>query len=92
MFYREAGIFKTSYAADMAMLSAPGSRVAAAVCAAFFVVVVPLICGEYALTIMNLILLAVVGAVGLNILVGYTDQVSIGQGAFMSVGAYTGAT
>ena len=32
-----------------------------------------------------------VGAIGLNILVGYSDQVSIGQGAFMSVGAYTSA-
>ena len=53
--------------------------------------IVPLVCGEYTLTILNLILLAVVGAIGLNILVGYTDQVSIGQGAFMSVGAYTAA-
>ena len=32
-----------------------------------------------------------VGAIGLNILVGYTGQVSIGHGAFMSVGAYTAA-
>jgi branched-chain amino acid transport system permease protein len=33
----------------------------------------------------------VVGALGLNILVGYTGQISIGHGAFMSVGAYTAA-
>jgi branched-chain amino acid transport system permease protein len=33
----------------------------------------------------------VIGALGLNILVGYTGQVSIGHGAFMSVGAYTAA-
>ena len=46
---------------------------------------------EYSLSILNLILIAVVGAIGLNILVGYTDQVSIGHGAFMSVGAYTAA-
>ena len=32
-----------------------------------------------------------VGALGLNILVGYTGQISIGHGAFMSVGAYTAA-
>ena len=36
-------------------------------------------------------LIAVVGALGLNILVGYTGQISIGHGAFMSVGAYTAA-
>src|SRR6266403_1469115 len=36
-------------------------------------------------------LIACVGALGLNILVGYTGQISIGHGAFMSVGAYTAA-
>ena len=39
----------------------------------------------------NLVWIAVIGALGLNILVGYTGQVSIGHGAFMSVGAYTAA-
>jgi branched-chain amino acid transport system permease protein len=91
MFYREAGIFKTSYAADMAMLPAPSARRAAVAFAVLFVVVVPATFDEYTLSIMNLILIAVVGAIGLNILVGYTDQVSIGHGAFMSVGAYTAA-
>ena len=35
--------------------------------------------------------LAVIGAVGLNILVGYTGQISLGQGGFMAVGAYSSA-
>src|SRR3977135_3898929 len=42
-------------------------------------------------TMANLVWIAVIGAIGLNILVGYTGQVSIGHGAFMSVGAYTAA-
>jgi branched-chain amino acid transport system permease protein len=46
---------------------------------------------EYYLSILNLIFIAVVGALGLNILVGYTGQISLGHGAFMSVGAYTAA-
>ena len=37
---------------------------------------------------VNLILIAVIGAVGLNILVGYCGQISLGTGAFMAVGAY----
>jgi branched-chain amino acid transport system permease protein len=37
------------------------------------------------------VLISIVGALGLNILVGYTGQISIGHGAFMSVGAYTAA-
>jgi branched-chain amino acid transport system permease protein len=91
MFYRESGVFKTSYAADMAMLPLPNTRVGLVLAAVIFLVLLPLAGGEYVISVTNLILVAVVGAVGLNILVGYTDQVSIGHGAFMSVGAYAGA-
>jgi branched-chain amino acid transport system permease protein len=91
MFHREAGIFKTSYSADMALYPLPIARWAVAAAAALFIVIVPLFAGNYALSILNLILIAIVGALGLNILVGYTGQISIGTGAFMSVGAYTAA-
>ena len=37
----------------------------------------------------NQVGIAVIGAIGLNILVGYTGQISLGQGGFMAVGAYT---
>jgi branched-chain amino acid transport system permease protein len=59
--------------------------------AVLFFVVLPALLHEYYLSIVNLVSIAVVGAVGLNILVGYTGQISIGHGAFMSVGAYTAA-
>ena len=91
MFHREAGVFKTSYAADMALYPLPIARRAVAIIAALFIVLVPLTFGAYPLSILNLILIAVVGALGLNILVGYSGQISIGTGAFMSVGAYTAA-
>jgi branched-chain amino acid transport system permease protein len=91
MFHREAGVFKTSYAADMALYPLPIARWAVAVLAVLFIVVAPLTFGTYQLSILNLILIAVVGALGLNILVGYSGQISIGTGAFMSVGAYTAA-
>jgi branched-chain amino acid transport system permease protein len=91
MFHREAGVFKTSYAADMALYPLPIAKWAVAACAGLFIVIAPLALGEYYISILNLILIAVVGALGLNILVGYTGQISIGHGAFMSVGAYTAA-
>jgi branched-chain amino acid transport system permease protein len=53
--------------------------------------VLPLTVHEYYLSLVNLISIAVVGALGLNLLVGYTGQISVGHGAFMSVGAYTAA-
>jgi len=91
MFNRESGVFKTSYAADMALYPLPIARWTVAAFAGLFIVIVPLTLGEYYISILNLILIAVVGALGLNILVGYTGQISIGHGAFMSVGAYTAA-
>src|SRR5258708_2730737 len=91
MFHRESGVFKTSYVADMALFPRPVARWTVAALAAVFIILVPLTVGEYYISIVNLILIAVVGALGLNILVGYTGQISIGHGALMSVGAYTAA-
>jgi branched-chain amino acid transport system permease protein len=91
MFHREAGVFKTSYAADMALYPLPIAKWAVAAFAGLFIAVVPLTLSDYYLSLFNLCLIAIVGALGLNILLGYTGQISIGQGAFMSVGAYTAA-
>src|SRR5260370_25236396 len=43
------------------------------------------------MALVSLMTLAAIGAIGLNILVGYTGQVSLGHGAFMMVGSYTAA-
>ena len=91
MFHREAGVFKTTYAADMALYPLPIAKRTVAVLAILFVFVLPAVLGEYQLSILNLMFIAIVGALGLNILVGYTGQISLGHGAFMSVGAYTAA-
>jgi branched-chain amino acid transport system permease protein len=91
MLHRESGVFKTSYAADMALYPLPIARWTVAGIVVLFATVVPLALGEYYLSIINLSLIAVVGALGLNILVGYTGQISVGHAAFMSVGAYTAA-
>jgi len=98
MFHREAGVFKTSYRADMALYPLPIARWAT-VAIATIVVLLPFLLyallgslsANYYLSIVNLIFISIVGAIGLNILVGYTGQISIGHAAFMSVGAYTAA-
>ena len=91
MFHREAGVYKTNYAADMALFPLPIARWAVAAFAGLFIVIAPLTFSAYYISLLNLCLIAIVGALGLNILVGYTGQISIGAGAFMSVGAYTAA-
>src|SRR6267142_3868682 len=91
MIHRECGVLKTSYEADMALYPLPIARWTVAVLGAIFFLLIPLTLHEYYLSVANLVWIAVIGAIGLNILVGYTGQVSIGHGAFMSVGAYTAA-
>jgi branched-chain amino acid transport system permease protein len=91
MIARECGVFKTTYEADMALYPLPIARWTVGGIAVLMFVVVPLTLHEYYLSLVNLISIAVVGALGLNILVGYTGQISVGHGAFMSVGAYTAA-
>ena len=61
--------------------------------AAFFIflVIFPLVADAYVLYIANLIGFAIIGAVGLNILTGYTGQISLGHAAFVGVGGYATA-
>ena len=84
----ESGVFFTEYRADMALRRKPAERIRLAVFA-LALVVFPFVASPYWLTLANQIAIATVGAIGLNILVGYTGQISLGQGAFMAIGAYT---
>lgn len=48
----------------------------------------PAILNVHLTSIMNLIFIAVIGAVSLNLLTGVCGQISLGHGAFIGVGAY----
>jgi branched-chain amino acid transport system permease protein len=98
MLYREAGQFKTTYSQDMAMLPIRQDRVALVLLLALAFVGVPLLAkfqiwpfgSEYMLrAILVPFLILSLAAVGVNILVGYCGQISLGSGAFMAVGAYS---
>ena len=53
------------------------------------IAVVPFVASPKWLVVAVQIGIAVIGCLGLNLLVGYTGQISIGQGGFLAVGAYT---
>ena len=89
MLYRENGQFKTSYRADQRMFALRQDRLAMLVLMALAFVAVPLAAPEYLLRgILVPFLILSLAALGLNILVGYCGQISLGTGAFMAVGAY----
>ena len=89
MFYRENGQFKTSYRADQQLLPIVQDRWFMAALLAVAFAVLPFVVSDYlfrALIIPFLIL--TIAAIGLNILVGYCGQISLGTAAFMAIGAY----
>ena len=89
MIYREAGDFKTSYAADNQTFPIKGDRIAFYALLAFAFLVMPFLINDYwANAIVLPFLIYAIAALGLNILIGYCGQLSLGTGAFMAVGAY----
>lgn len=56
-----------------------------------FLFIFPFIANNYLLYVANMIGFAIIAAVGLNLLTGFTGQISLGHAAFVGVGAYTSA-
>ena len=89
MLYRENGQFKTSYRADQQIFPVVQDRVLILALVALAFLAVPLLASEYAFrAILIPFLILSLAALGLNVLVGYCGQISLGTGAFMAIGAY----
>jgi branched-chain amino acid transport system permease protein len=89
MFYRENGQFKTSYRSDQQILPITQDRIAMALILAVAFILVPMLASEYVFKAIFIpFLILALAAIGVNILVGYCGQISLGSGAFMAVGAY----
>jgi len=98
MLYREAGQFKSTYAADMAVFPIRQDRIALALLLVFAFVGIPAMAqfhvwpfgSDYLLrAILIPFLILALAAIGVNILIGYCGQISLGSGAFMAIGAYS---
>ncbi|HEV8625820.1 MAG TPA: branched-chain amino acid ABC transporter permease [Acidimicrobiia bacterium] len=90
MIHRECGVIKTTYRADMALYPLPLARVTVAATVAVLVALPWLLPSKY-LVWASLTGIAAIGAVGLNLLTGSAGLISLGQGAFLAIGAYTAA-
>jgi branched-chain amino acid transport system permease protein len=85
-----AGDFRSSYAADTTIFPTSTSR-NFAILGVVLVCFAPLVLTEYWLSILIQIGIFGIAALGLNILVGFTGQISIGHAAFFLLGAFTSA-
>jgi branched-chain amino acid transport system permease protein len=89
VLYRENGQFKTTYGRDQQVFPILQDRIGIALVLLVAFVLVPLTAPEYLFrAILIPFLILSLAALGLNVLVGYCGQISLGTGAFMAVGAY----
>jgi branched-chain amino acid transport system permease protein len=89
MLYRENGQFKSTYKSDQQVFPIAQDRylIWGLVLLAF--IAVPFVASNYLLTsIIIPFLILSLAAIGLNLLVGYCGQISLGSAAFMAIGAY----
>jgi branched-chain amino acid transport system permease protein len=84
------GTFATNYSNDNAIFRTRMQKLLA-VLGVILACTFPFFAGPYLVHLINYIGILAVAAIGLNILTGYTGQISLGHSAFVAVGAYTSA-
>lgn len=85
----ETGRFHEKYSEEIAVYDTAYRKIWILAVLVVAFVLVPLLASPYWLTVLTLVGIAAVGATGLNLLVGFAGQISLGHAAFAAVGAYT---
>jgi branched-chain amino acid transport system permease protein len=86
--FHPCGNFREHYREELTVFETDYGRAAMLIGALLFFGTVPYVSTPYLLYVINTIGIAAIAAIGLNILIGYTGQISLGHGAFFGVGAY----
>lgn len=89
--FHPCGNFSETYEQEITIFQTDFGRTAVLLGMVILFAIVPFVTGPYMLYVINIIGITSIAAIGLNILVGFTGQISLGHGAFVGVGAYAGA-
>jgi branched-chain amino acid transport system permease protein len=89
--YLPSGVFHESYAQDQAWWQSNLIRVKMLGLLLFLLVLFPLGANLYLVSIANIVGYTILSAMGVQLLIGYCGQLTLGHAAFLAVGAYTTA-
>jgi len=89
--FHPCGNFRESYRQELTIFETDFGRLWLLIGLVLLFGVIPFLCKPYALYVLNTMGIYAIAAIGLNLLIGYTGQISLGHGAFFGVGAYTAA-
>jgi branched-chain amino acid transport system permease protein len=88
--FHPCGNFREQYNQELAVFTTDFGRLWAAI-GFCLLMLLPCFTSPYMLYVFNIIGISAIAAIGLNILIGFTGQISLGHGAFFGVGAYAAA-
>jgi len=89
--FHSCGNYRETYEQELNIFETDFGRLWMMIFLGVLFFVAPFVLSPYMLYILNTIGIAAIAAIGLNILIGYTGQISLGHGAFFGVGAYAAA-
>lgn len=89
--FHPCGNFRETYYEELAIFETDFGRLWMLIGLILLFAVIPFVSSAYILYILNTIGIYAISVIGLNILIGYTGQISLGHGAFFGVGAYAAA-
>jgi len=89
--FHPCGNYRENYAQELTIFETDYGRISMCIFLLLLFFATPFLVSPYMLYVINTIGIAAIAAIGLNILVGYTGQISLGHGAFFGVGAYAAA-
>lgn len=84
---RPCGDFRTSYAADTTIFPSKLSMLAC-VAGIVLLLLAPMVLDRYLISVLIMIGIFGIGALGLNLLLGSTGQISLGHAAFFGLGSF----
>lgn len=83
------GVYHQTYAQDHSWWQTPFIKGKMILLAAILFAVVPMTADVYWISVFNLIGYTILGALGVQLLIGFCGQLTLGHAAFIAVGAYT---
>ena len=85
-----SGYLRTSYQADLAIYDTAFRRFALGLLV-ILLLLFPLVGSNYHIFLVNLVAIAIIGALALNLLTGVAGQLSLGHAGFLAAGGFTTA-
>ncbi|MFA9496974.1 MAG: branched-chain amino acid ABC transporter permease [Deltaproteobacteria bacterium] len=83
------GVYHQNYVQDHAWWQTKFIKAKMILLLIILFVIIPLVADSYVLSILNLVGYTILGAIGVQLLIGFCGQITLGHAAFIAVGAYT---